>query len=73
MHLGNVTVRQWKDSTKNADNNPIGFHITFGLGFLLNKTREEEAGSRCTASSSHCESVRWQLFEAVKKRTTGGT
>ena len=40
MHLGNVTVRQWKDSTKNADNNPIGFHITFGLGFLLNKTRE---------------------------------
>ena len=41
MHLGNVTVRQWKDSTKNADNNPVGFHITFRLGFLLNKTREE--------------------------------
>ena len=32
-----------------------------------------EAGSRCTASCSHCESVRWQLFEAVTKRTTGGT
>ena len=41
MHLGNVTARKWKDSTKNADNNPVGFHITFGLGFLLNKTREE--------------------------------
>ena len=41
MHFGNVTVRQWKDSTKNADNNPVGFHITFRLGFLLNKTREE--------------------------------
>ena len=74
MHLGNVTARKWKDSTKNADNNPVGFHVPFCYGFLLNKTREEEAGSGCsTASSSHFELVRWQLFEAVIKGTTGGT
>ena len=36
-----MTVRKWMDSTKHADNNPVGFHVPFGLGFLLNKTREE--------------------------------
>ena len=41
MNFGKVTARKWKDNIKNGEDNPVGFHVTFGLGFLLNKTREE--------------------------------
>ena len=52
MNFGKVTARKWKDNIKNGEDNPVGFHVTFWLGFLENKTREEEAASRWRGSSS---------------------